>query len=68
MALIEWLIECLFYTVCGWLGHTVVWLVTLGRVDLPWGADAESILAEWIGVGSLILLGTVAVLFPRAGG
>lgn len=45
-ALFEWLFEALFYTVCGWIGYITVKLVTFGRVELPWGPEAESLLTE----------------------
>jgi hypothetical protein len=32
-------IECLFFTVCGWIGHVVVKAVTFGKMDLEWGAE-----------------------------
>jgi hypothetical protein len=52
--ILEFIIECLFFTVCGWIGHIVVKVITLGKVDLEWGAAAESALTEWIGLFFLL--------------
>jgi hypothetical protein len=30
-------IDAVFFTICGWLGHVVVRMLTLGRVKLEWG-------------------------------
>jgi len=49
MIIAEFIVEILFFTVCGWVGHIVVKAVTLGRVDLDWGRGSESVLAEWLG-------------------
>ncbi len=61
MFIVEFILECLFFTVCGWIGHVVVKLITFGKVDLEWGAAAESMLAEWIGLFLVLLVaGSIA--------
>jgi hypothetical protein len=63
MMVLEFILECLFYTVCGWVGHVVVKAMTFGRVDLDWGTSSESVLTEWIGlVFVLIVAGSIAWL------
>jgi hypothetical protein len=42
---------------CGLFGYVVVRIVTLGKVDLGWGANSEGILAEVVGLITLILIG-----------
>ena len=56
MTVIQLLIEVLFYTVCGWVGHIVVKAATFGKVDLDWGKTSESVITEYIGAGVLIAL------------
>ena len=56
MTVIQLLIEVLFYTVCGWVGHIAVKAVTFGKVDLDWGNSSESVITEYIGAGVLIAL------------
>ncbi len=53
--------EFLFHTISGWIGHIIIKFVTLGKVDLAWGAhsDSETPIAE--GIGSLFLLFLAAV-------
>jgi len=63
--MIEFLVECLFYTVCGWLGNLVVRLCTLGRVHLDWGADSESNVTEAIGMIFLLFLCLILACIPR---
>jgi len=66
MLILELIIECLFYTVCGWVGHAVVKLVTFGRVDLDWGSGSESVLTEWIGFFFVLLVaGFIAWVLHR---
>jgi hypothetical protein len=61
MIILEFIIECFFYTVCGWLGHIVVKTVTLGKVNLEWGAGVESVVADWIGLFFvLVVAGLIA--------
>jgi len=56
MTVIELLIEVLFYTICGWVGHIAVKAATFGKVDLEWGRASESVIIEYIGAGVLIAL------------
>ena len=56
MTVISWIAEILFDTVCGWVGHWVVKVVTFGKVELDWGTSSESIVAEYIGAGVLLAL------------
>lgn len=62
--MIETLVEILFYTLCGWVGHWTVKLLTLGKVDLDYGDTSDGPVAEWIGLIVLLLLaiGTVALI------
>lgn len=55
MILLQFIIDILFFTVCGWVGHVVVKALTFGKVDLDWGSGSESILAEWLGLFFLLL-------------
>jgi len=67
MLIINWIIEILFDTVCGWVGHYFVKAVTLGKVDLEWGDSSESIVTESIGAAVLIgLLLLISLLIGRA--
>jgi hypothetical protein len=66
MIVLEFILECLFYTVCGWVGHVVVKAITFGRVELDWGTSSESVLTEWIGlVFVLVVVGSIAYLVHR---
>jgi len=57
----QFIIEILFFTVCGWIGHIVVMLVTFGKVDLDWGRGSDSVVAEWFGFFFLLFVaGTIA--------
>lgn len=55
--MIEILVQFLFYFVCGWTGNLVVRVITLGKVNLDWGVDSDSIVTEAIGMIFLLLLG-----------
>ena len=65
LPMVEFLIQCLFHTVCGWTGNLVVRLCTLGKVNLDWGADSESNVTEAIGMIFLLFLGIALVLILR---
>jgi hypothetical protein len=56
MIVLEFIMDCLFDTLCGWVGHVVVKVVTLGRVDLDWGTSSESVIAEWIGLAFMLIV------------
>ena len=56
MFILQFIVECLFFTVCGWVGHVVIRVVTLGRVDLNWGSGSESVISEWTGLFFLLLV------------
>ena len=56
MTVIQFFIEILFDTICGWVGHIVVKAVTFGKVDLDWGNSSESIITAYIGAGVLLAL------------
>jgi hypothetical protein len=66
MFIVEFIIECLFFTVCGWIGHFVVKTITFGKVDLDWGSGAESGLTEWLGFFFVLLIaGLIAWMVHR---
>jgi hypothetical protein len=65
MFILEFIVECFFFTVCGWIGHLVVKLVTLGRVDLDWDSGSESVITAWIGFFFLLLVGGVIAWIIR---
>lgn len=56
--LVVFLPESLF-CVCGWTGSFVVRVITLGRVNLAWGADLSTIGTSVIGMIFLLLLGSI---------
>jgi len=56
MFILEFIVECLFFTVCGWIGHVIVKAVTFGKVDLDWGSGSESVLTEWLGFFFVLLV------------
>ena len=56
MFILGFIVECLFFTVCGFLGHIVVKAVTFGKLDLDWGPGSASVLAEWLGCFFVLLL------------
>jgi hypothetical protein len=66
MFILEWLLEVVCHTCCGWVGHHFVKLITFGKVDLDYGDSSESVMAEVIGgavvLGSFVL---VSVLLSR---
>lgn len=51
--------KVIFERFCGWIGHITVKAVTWGKVDLEWGESSESVLAESIGIGVLLVLAAV---------
>ena len=53
------LMEIIFDTACGWIGHTAVKLLTFGRIDLDWGKGSESVIAQWIGL--FVLVGLIVL-------
>jgi hypothetical protein len=55
MFVFELIVEILFSRICGWVGHFVVKFVTFGKVDLEWGDSSESVIAESIGAGIIIV-------------
>ena len=63
MFVIEWMIEILFHTCCGWIGQIFVKLITFGKVELEYGDSATSTLGEWIGAGLLLAALVVVLLF-----
>jgi len=65
MLIINWIIEILFYTVCGWIGHYFVKAVTFGKVDLERGGTSESIVTEV--VGAAVLIGLLLLIFLLIG-
>lgn len=48
--MIVWIVEILFQSTCGWIGHHLLRVVTFGRIAPPWGRDSESAVAEWVGL------------------
>ena len=61
--MLHFLFECVFHFICGWVGHIVVRILTLGRVKLDWGAESESNVTEAVGVIFLLMIGILAVTF-----
>ena len=61
MIIAEFIIDVLFSTVCGFVGHVVVKALTLGKVDLDWGTSSESVLTEWIGLFFILLTAGIIV-------
>lgn len=59
--MMQLLVEVIFDTVCGWVGHATVKLLTLGRVDLDWGEGSDSVVARWIGL--FVLVGLTVLAF-----
>lgn len=59
------IVECLFHTVCGWIGHLFVKALTFGRIELEWGDGSESVIAEWIGVFIVITAGALITWMIR---
>ena len=65
--IVQFIIEILFFTVCGWIGHIVVKLLTFGKVDLDWGRGSESVAAEWLGfLFMMFAAGTIAWISKAA--
>ena len=66
MPVIEFIVECLFYTVCGWIGHLAVKVISLGKVDLDCGSGSESLITQYIGLAFvLIVAGSIAWLVHK---
>jgi hypothetical protein len=66
MFILEIIIEFLFFTVCGWIGHIVVKAITFGKVDLDWDSGSESVLTEWLGFSFVLLIaGLIAWMVHR---
>ena len=61
--MLHFVFECVFLSICGWVGHVVVRILTLGRVKLDWGADSESNVTEAIGAIFLLMIGILAASF-----
>lgn len=61
MGIIAFIFECFFYVACGWFGHVLVKVITLGKIDLEWGADCESFVATIIGIAALLFIGLVII-------
>jgi hypothetical protein len=64
--MIAFIVEILFFSVCGWIGHIVVKGLTLGKIDLDYGDSSESIITELIGVGILLALAVIISLLINA--
>ena len=62
MIVIEWIIEIFFFTICGWVGHIAVKVVTFGKVNLEWGDSSESVVTEYVGVGVLIAIAMLVLI------
>lgn len=59
--MIHYVIDCVFQSICGWVGHIVVRILTLGRVKLDWGMESESNVTEAIGAIFLLMIGILVV-------
>jgi hypothetical protein len=62
---LEILADVLFHTVCAWVGHIFIKVLTLGSVDLDWREGSESVVCEWTGLGVLAGLGLLAAWLLR---
>ena len=60
MIIVGWIIEVLFRSLCGWVGHAVVKALSVGGIDLEWSDGPESVLAGWLGF--FFLLGVALVV------
>jgi hypothetical protein len=67
MTVIQLVFVFLFHTLCGWVGHVAVKVVTFGKVDLDWGDSSESIITETIGAGVLLGIAMIISLIIRHG-
>ena len=56
MIITDIIIDLLFYTCCGWVGHIVVKIFTLGKVDLDYGDSSEAPIAAYTGAAFLIAI------------
>lgn len=58
---IDLVVDFLFHTVCGWLGAKLLYVLTVGRLDLdPFDSD----LASWAGVATLMsVAGAIGWMF-----
>lgn len=54
IAMISFIVEMIFFSICGWIGHAVVKVLTFGKVDLDYGDSSDSVITQWIGVGVLL--------------
>lgn len=59
--MIHFFFEGVFLSICGWVGHVVVRTLTLGRVELDWGAESESSVTEAIGMIFLLMVALLVV-------
>jgi hypothetical protein len=49
-----------YVTLVPWIGHVIVRLLTLGKIDLGWRpSDPEAEVSQYIGIAALILVVTV---------
>ena len=65
MIIVGWIIEVLFRSLCGWVGHAVVKALSVGRIDLEWSDGPESVLAGWLGFFFLLGVAVLIAWFIR---
>lgn len=59
--MLHFLYESIFLSICGWVGHVVVRILTLGRVRLELSAEPESNVTAAVGAIVLLLAGIMTV-------
>tara|TARA_B110000908_G_scaffold172778_1_gene243132 strand:- start:134 stop:331 length:198 start_codon:yes stop_codon:yes gene_type:complete len=60
--MIEFIIEILFFSLFGWFGHTIVKIMTFGKIRLEYGDSSGSVITEWIGFGIFLMI-TILIFF-----
>lgn len=53
------LFEFIFFSVRGWVGHSIVKILTLGKERLDWGVESESNVTEALGLIFLLMIATL---------
>jgi len=66
--MLSFIFDILFHTGCGWIGATVLRILSFGHIKLDSGdGSGESVLAEWLGVLVLVgLIVLITIVWPRS--